>query len=342
MPTADCLLQPMPRIVQPTNLMIAEAAQQLRAGAAVAFPTETVYGLGADTFSEAAIGLVYQMKGRPFNNPLIAHVLDWEQAAPLVHADLRSQIANFKSSTADLTARFWPGPLTLVLPKSDDVPTCATAGLSTIAIRAPAHPVARRLLQTFGSPISAPSANRSGHVSPTAAAHVAQDFADTDLLILDGGPCEVGIESTVVDLSGSGPPSILRPGSITAGQLREFMPDLRTPRLTEQASSPGTAAQHYAPRTPAEIVPSSQLVRRLQGATGPMAVLAFEPAIVAAPHRPIVMPANAAGYAQSLYRALREADALKCDRILIEEPPFDDEQWRAIHDRIRRAAAATS
>lgn len=338
----------MPRVVQPSDDMIAEASRRLRAGEVVALPTETVYGLGADTLSEAAIECVYQLKGRPFNNPLIAHVLDWNQAQSILDfgfwnldspTPVQPIIQNVRSKIQQLTHAFWPGPLTLVLPKSDRVPPRATAGLSTIALRAPSHPVARRLLQAFGGPISAPSANRSGHVSPTTAQHVRDDFSsEADLLILDGGPCALGIESTVLDLT-SFPPRVLRPGSVTVEQLRGIIPDVEAPPIATQAASPGTTALHYAPRTPAELIASSQLHERLQHSTGPMAVLALDVTGIAPPHRAIVMPRSPAEYAQSLYRALREADSLNCVRILIEQPPAHDELWRAIHDRLRRATA---
>ena len=205
----------MPRLVQATDDVIAQAAHMLGDGQVVAFATETVYGLGAGTFQSVALERIYQLKGRPQRNPLIAHVLDQSQAARVV--------AQWDERCRRLAEQFWPGPLTIVAPRGADVPDPATAGWSTIAVRAPSHPLARRLLSAFGGPISAPSANRSGHVSPTTAQHVADDFDDADdLMILDGGACGIGIESTVVDLSGA-VAQMLRPGAISIEQLRELL-----------------------------------------------------------------------------------------------------------------------
>ncbi len=325
----------MSKIVASTDQSIALAAQQLRDGGVVAFPTETVYGLGGGTFQSTAIETIYRLKGRPFDNPLIAHVLDWPHAANLVS----EQLPEFtRSLVLELTNCFWPGPLTLVLPKAATVPAQATAGLETIAVRAPADPIARRLLHAFGSPISAPSANRSGHVSPTTAEHVAADFPEDDLLILDGGACQVGIESTVLDLTTS-PAKILRPGSVTADQLRPILGAIDTPLLYSQTSSPGTRSQHYSPRTPAFLISSAALVDRLRQSSQSVVVLAIHPHRISPPHNLIAMPNDATAYAQRIYSALRDADALNCSEILIEEPPRDAEEWSAIHDRLRRAVA---
>ncbi|MHC5022297.1 MAG: L-threonylcarbamoyladenylate synthase [Planctomycetota bacterium] len=322
----------MIRPIDPTDEAVARAAARLRGGDVVAFPTETVYGLGADTFNPVALHLIYELKQRPPDNPLIAHVLDETQAR---------RVAAFWTDLASaLAARFWPGPLTLVVPRGPDVPDGATAGLPTIAVRCPAHDVARRLLDAFDGPISAPSANRSGHVSPTAARHVAEDFADVhDLLILDGGPCRVGIESTVLDLT-VGPPRVLRPGSVSASELREVLGDLRAAEVTGQDASPGTSPRHYAPRTPAEMVPSEHLLERLKSLHEPAVVLSFASAFVPRPHEPIVMPEAAGSYAQELYDALRRADALERARIIIQEPPRSNDLWQAIHNRLRRATGS--
>ncbi|MHC4210194.1 MAG: L-threonylcarbamoyladenylate synthase [Planctomycetota bacterium] len=319
----------MPRPVRATDDAIAEAAARLRDGRVVAFPTETVYGLGADTFRAAAIERVYALKGRPLDNPLIAHVLDDDQA--------RAVVAGWDDRCTELARAFWPGPLTLVLPRAADVPDEATAGWPTIAVRSPAHPVARRLLAAFGGSVSAPSANRSGHVSPTRARHVADDFADAaELLILDGGPCAVGIESTVLDLSGS-VPSVLRPGAVTVEALRRLLGDVGVGDIASQAASPGTTMRHYAPRTAAELVPARELADRLRTLREAAVVLCFDAAEVGAPHEAIPMPRAPDAYAGRLYEALREADALEPGRIVVELPPSSEGMWLAVHDRLRRA-----
>jgi L-threonylcarbamoyladenylate synthase len=329
----------MPRIVSPTSEHIARAAAILREGGLVVMPTETVYGLGADTFNLHAIERVYTLKGRPANNPLIAHVANAAVA--------KSLVADWDDRCQRLADHFWPGPLTLVMAKADAVSHQSTAGYSTIAVRCPAHPAAMQLLQAFGGPISAPSANRSGRVSPTSARHVADDFAEeSDLFILDGGPCDLGIESTVLDLSGP-KPRILRPGSVNAEQLQgileasnspESLSGVEEPAMSGPSASPGTSSLHYAPRTPAELVDQFELRHRLdQEDDGPYAVICFSPAFVKPPNQPIGMPRRADQYARRMYDALRQADGLGCARILIELPPSNNGLWLAVHDRLKRA-----
>ena len=321
----------MARIVEPTPQAIREAVDRLRAGDCVAFATETVYGLGGDTFNTTALNLIYELKGRPANNPLIAHVLDAEQAMRVVRKwDDRCEL---------LSKMFWPGPLTMVLPKAERVPLEATAGLNTIAVRAPNHDVARALLREFDGPISAPSANRSGHVSPTTARHVADEFAGVaDLTIVDGGRCRVGIESTVLDLTAQ-PARVLRPGMVTPDQLRSLIGQVESAFVASQAASPGTSLRHYAPRTAAELVSSEELPSRLKTLKDAAAVVCFDAQRVPLPHRAIEMPLDAAAYAARLYDAIREADALHCNRILIEQPPEVGALWEAVHDRLRRATS---
>ena len=317
----------MPRLVEPTQDAIAEASRWLERGQLVVFPTETVYGLGADTTNAKAIELIYALKGRPADNPLIAHVLDDVQA--------RRIVATWDDRCAVLSERFWPGPLTLVVARGE-VPVSATAGLDTIAVRAPRHVVARALLQMFGRAISAPSANRSGRVSPTTAGHVVADFPEAvELLVLDGGACEIGIESTVLELTGP-TPRVLRPGAITVERLREVLGEVDATPVTTQLASPGTSLWHYAPRTPAELVETTQLAQRLAGGA-PAAVLCFEPQSVRPPHVPVPMPRSAEPYAARLYDALRTADAIGVSRIIIEQPQETHGPWAAIHDRLRRA-----
>jgi L-threonylcarbamoyladenylate synthase len=316
-------------VSSPTPAGLAEAAARLRRGDVVAFPTETVYGLGADALNAAAIRKVFTLKGRPWNNPLIVHVLDPVRA--------RNLVRTWDDRCDRLAARFWPGPLTLVLRNAAHVPAEASAGLDTIAVRCPAHPVARRLLADLGGPIAAPSANRSGHVSPTTAMHVADDFADvTDLMILDGGPCALGLESTVLDLSVA-LPRILRPGSVTPAMLVAEVGEVEAPLVPHQAASPGTSPVHYAPRTPARLVEHAALVPICAASNRPVAILAFNMPAVANMHRVIQMPAEPAAYAAKLYGALREADAMNPGMILIERPGETGGLWTAIDDRLRRA-----
>ena len=320
----------MARLVPASDRAIVSAAGRLRSGEPIAFPTETVYGLGADTFDEKAIQRVYALKGRPADNPLIAHVLDSEQA--------RRVTAGWDERCDRLARRWWPGPLTLVLNRAGAVPPAATAGWHTIAVRAPAHPVARQLIEAFGGPVSAASANRSGRVSPTTAEHVADDFADVeDLLVLDGGACPVGIESTVVDLTGD-VAGVLRPGGVGILELRESLGDVALLGTVAQGPSPGTTGRHYAPRATTELIEGPGLDERLASLPEAAVVLCFDGASVAPPHRAIVMPPTAADYAARLYAALREADGLVGHgRIIIVRPPSDEGLWRAVCDRLQRA-----
>ena len=318
----------MPRLVEPTSDAIAEASRLLERGQLVVFPTETVYGLGADTRNAEAVQKIYALKGRPADNPLIAHVLDDVQA--------RRIVTKWDDRCALLSERFWPGPLTLVLGRAKIIDPAATAGLDTIAVRAPRHVVARALLHAFGQSISAPSANRSGRVSPTSAQHVIDDFPQADeLLVLDGGACQIGIESTVLEMTGP-IPRVLRPGAITVEQLREVLGEVEAPQITTQQASPGTTPRHYAPQIPAELVDAAQLAQRL-AAGAPAAVLCFDPESVKPPHVAVSMPRSAEPYAARLYDALRTADATGVSRIIIEQPQETHGQWAAIHDRLRRA-----
>ncbi len=320
----------MARLVPASERAIASAAGRLHSGEPVAFPTETVYGMGADTFNEEAIRRVYALKGRAADNPLIAHVLGPEQA--------RRVAAGWDERCDRLARRWWPGPLTLVLPRAGTVPPTATARWPTIAVRAPAHPVARQLIEAFGGPVSAASANLSGRISPTTAEHVADEFADVeDLLVLDGGACPVGIESTVVDLTGD-VAGVLRPGVVGVLELRELLGEVACLETATQGPGPGTAGRHYAPRATAELVEGSALDERLASLRETAVVLCFDGTAVAPPHRPIVMPPTAADYAARLYASLHEADGLVGHgRILIVRPPSEEGPWRAVCDRLRRA-----
>jgi L-threonylcarbamoyladenylate synthase len=304
---------------------IRKAAELLRAGGLVAFPTETVYGLGADASNATAVARLYAVKGRPADHPVIVHFASAEQAFGWAR--------EVPEAARKLAARFWPGPLTLILKRSRLAQDFVTGGQDTVGLRVPSHPVAQELLKQFGAGIAAPSANRFGLVSPTTAAHVREDLGDEVDLVLEGGPSDVGIESTIVDLSG--PDAVLlRPGGISEEQLG-------TPLRTRAAGSPrhaGGMDRHYAPRTPARLVPAHQLDKQIGMMKERVAVLAFS--------RPdervdywLRMPRDPAAYAQRLYAALRELDSTGCEVILVEAPPQAAE-WAAVLDRLRRACTS--
>jgi len=321
----------VPVILEPTPANIAMCAERLRRGLPVAFPTETVYGLGCDSKSEAAVSEVYRLKQRPQSNPLIAHV-----AHP---AMARATVVGWDVRCNRLAEAFWPGPLAIILPRRSEICAASVGGRTSVAVRSPAHPVAQALIEAFGGPISAPSANRSGRVSPTTAAHVAEEFADVeDLVILDGGPCEVGLESTVLDLSRARP-MILRPGAISARDLEPILGPVASPEIGGQTGSPGTSALHYAPATPTELVRDADLAARLAQATAPIAVVGATATSIAPPHQHFALPTHAEPYAQLLYATLRRADHAGAQTILIVAPAERGGLWDAIHDRLRRAAA---
>lgn len=323
----------MQNLVSKAELL--EAAEVLRAGGLVAIPTETVYGLGADAMNEAALGRVYELKGRPSSHPLIVHLGDagqldaWAREAPGV--------------ARELAARFWPGPLTLVLRKHPAVPGRVTGGQDTIALRMPAHPVALGLLQEFGGGIAAPSANRFGRISPTAAEHVREEFGEQCPLVLDGGPCTVGLESTILSLVDA-TPRVLRPGGVSAAELAEVlgaMPGL--PGGTQpQPRVPGSLAAHYAPTTALSVLPGDRVWQAAAGratAGERVAVLCLDAPPVDTPAgvRVMVLPSSPAGYARRFYAALRALDREDFAHIYVEAPPRDA-AWAALWDRLERAA----
>jgi L-threonylcarbamoyladenylate synthase len=313
-------------VVLPTTQNIEQAAQELKEGGLVAFPTETVYGLGCDTFNSSAINQVYTLKGRPKNNPTIAHILESSWALQLTE--------HWNEQCDQLAKAFWPGPLTIVLPKKEEVPKAATGGRNTIAIRSPNHPVAKQLLSCFGSPISAPSANKSGYISPTTAKHVEDEFGD-NIQILDGGACEEGIESTVLSLISE--PTILRPGTISGGEISEIIGKVFTANLSEQndsTDSPGTTAHHYSPHTSVTLLTAKEIDEIAD--ENCVAIT-----IYGAPKNAkawIQMPVDPKEYATRLYGALREADAVGTKRIVIEKPK-SPHNWFAVLDRLNRCAA---
>lgn len=319
---------------RPDRAVLRPAAELLRSGGLVAFPTETVYGLGANALDEAAVQRVFTAKGRPRHNPLIVHAADTDAARALCRA--------WPAEAVRLAGAFWPGPLTLVLPKRPDIPDRVTAGLPSVAVRVPAHPVAAALLDDAGVPVAAPSANPSNAVSPTTAQHVAAGLGDRVDLIVDGGPCPVGIESAVVDLSGAAP-VLLRPGTLTLAELREVVPALTSrggaPRVGAASPAPGMLPRHYAPRARLVLVPPAEWERRV-GALGSTdrgtagALLIFASADVG---HPVRMAADAGAYAAALYAALHALDAARCELILVEEPPSEP-RWAGVRDRLFRAA----
>lgn len=312
---------------------ITRAVDLLRDGKLVAFPTETVYGLGADASNPAAVRRIFEAKGRPDDHPVIVHVADIDAAE------------RWSSSMPDearaLAEAFWPGPLTLIVPRASHVSDAVTGAQASVGLRAPAHPVARALLAEFGNGIAAPSANRFGLVSPTMARHVADDLGDAVDLILDGGACEVGIESTIIAFTPAGP-MVLRPGGIDIDAIAKVLG--RMPVTTDAVAprASGTLASHYAPRTPAALVAHDALraeILQLEERDERVAVLAwsveppddFDGVWLSAPR-------DAAAYGQALYANLRALDAANADTILIEIVP-DANAWTAIRDRIARATS---
>ncbi len=314
--------------VHPSPAILARAASLLQRGQLVAFPTETVYGLGANALDSAAVQRIYEAKGRPAYNPLIVHVADAASAQRLVTI--------WPETAERLATRWWPGPLTLVLPKAMGIPPEVTAGLGTVALRVPAHPVALALLRACGFPLAAPSANQSGQISPTSAAHVAQGLGDRVPLILDGGPTSVGIESTVIDLSGSRP-VLLRPGMISRTELEAVIGPVdvaQDPEAPEEARpSPGMLDRHYAPRARLVFLDSG-VTPAVAPRTGALMRSAAPPAGCSAS---ITLPDDPAAYARGLYGALHELDAADVSVILVEPPP-PSHAWDGIRDRLRRAA----
>jgi L-threonylcarbamoyladenylate synthase len=319
----------------PNAEAIAEAARVLRAGGLVAFPTETVYGLGANALDASAVARIFAAKGRPANNPLIVHVAE--------SAAARQVAADWPDAAALLAERFWPGPLTLVLPKRDLVPDVVTANGPTVAVRVPAHPVAQALLRAAGIPLAAPSANRSTELSPTRAEHVLRGLDGRIDVLLDGGPTAGGIESTVLDLTAN-PPRLLRPGLIGVAELEALLGPLARalpPSSETILPSPGMLPRHYAPRTPLECVETrgeeriASLVRegwRVGWVTFADRGGAEWPDVVRR-----VLPADPAGYAAQIYAVLHELDAAGLDRIVVTLPP-DTGDWLAVRDRLRRGA----
>ena len=330
---------------------IASGARVLEAGGLVAFPTETVYGLGADAENPAAVARIYAAKGRPNDHPVIVHV------AP--GADLDYWVTDIPDAARQLVAAFWPGPLTLILKRASHIPDAVSGGQDTVGIRCPSHPVAIALLTAFKGGrggVAAPSANKFGNVSPTTAQHVRDEFhlddveegsitgepacsAGLHVTVLEGGASQVGIESTIVDLSrlATHGPVLLRPGHITAQQIADVIGQL--PAAPDQAAprASGTLESHYAPRTPVTMVAHAALantVAQLQAKGARVAVIGHACGELGNNMR--LLPAEPVGYAYGIYAALREMDLVQADVILVETPPQDD-AWLGLNDRLRRS-----
>lgn len=331
-----------PRIVDATPSAIRDAAQRLRAGELVAFPTETVYGLGSHALDANAVARIFAAKGRPAWNPVIVHVADVDSA--------RALVTRWPVAAERLAITSWPGPLTLVMPRAAHVPDVVTGGADTVAVRIPSHPVALALLREAGIPIAAPSANRFTQLSPTRAEHVVSALGDRVDLILDGGPCDVGIESTVVDCTGE-TPVVLRTGLLDADTLAARLGapvEVAARRVVADdalRASPGMVERHYAPRAEvwlatradrAEIA-SGLHARRLATPTVRVGAIARGTGW-APPDADVVerLPDDPAGYARGLYAALHAFDAAGCDIVVVDAPPSDG-PWAGVHDRLTRA-----
>jgi L-threonylcarbamoyladenylate synthase len=322
----------------PDPEVIRRAAEILRSGGLVAFPTETVYGLGGNALDEVAVSRIFAAKERPFYNPLIAHCESRRAARQLA--------ARWPDFAERLGRAFWPGPLTLVLPKRDLIPDSVTAGLPTVAIRVPSHPVAAALLREAKLPIAAPSANRFTELSPTRAEHVLKGSQDRVDMILDAGPTPLGIESTVVSLAGE-TPVLLRPGTISVLELQEVLgTSLANPggwSEGEARPAPGTLDRHYSPRGALHVVSTrdrqqlSRMAREAAARGARVGALLLSRSSDGFIHFPVVLPRDPAGYARLLFASLHELDEAGCDVILVESPP-EDPAWAGVWDRLNRAA----
>lgn len=312
--------------------VLARAARAIREGGVVAFPTETVYGLGADAFNPEAVARIFELKGRPRFDPLIVHVASVKEADRV--------LAEIPDSARDLMRRFWPGPLTLVLPKRGTLPDLVTAGLPNAAVRMPSHPLARQLLDEAGTPIAAPSANRFGRTSPTTADHVRKQFPTGLDVLVDGGPCPVGVESTILGFDPDGAPRLLRPGGLPLEELEAVLGPIRTGRWdgSGPCPAPGLLAAHYAPHTPLRFDPETPCpTGKKWGWLG--TGLPQDPARYAAVES-LGEPGDLRTAATRLFAALHRLDELRLDGIDALSVP-ETGLGRAINDRLRRAAAGS-
>ena len=312
---------------------VARAATILKAGGLVALPTETVYGLGADAADDQAVARIFAAKGRPADHPLIVHIASANE--------MTRWARDIPESAWRLAAQFWPGPLTLILKRAPGVADAASGGLDTIGLRVPGHPVAQALLHAFGGGIAAPSANRFGRISPTCVDHVLSELDGRIEAVIDGGPCAVGLESTILDLSGPHP-QVLRPGRITAEALAAVIGQVDKQPSAQAPQAPGSLEAHYAPDTPLRLVESSLLESEAAklAETGLVIVLARRASRTAVNCYWMQLPDEAVMYGHDLYARLREADARGGATLLIEQPPAMPE-WEAVNDRLRRAAVGS-
>jgi L-threonylcarbamoyladenylate synthase len=326
----------MVRVVRATQVEIETAVQALRDGELVAFPTETVYGLGANAQNPAAVRKIFEAKGRPASHPVIVHL----DSPRFLHRWVRE----VPETATKLAERFWPGPLTMVMARAPNVHDIVTGGQDTVAIRVPSHPMAQQLLTAFGGGIAAPSANRYGKLSPTRAEHVREELGETVKVILDGGECQIGLESTIVSFEGQAV-RLLRPGAVTAAQIRQVVGELLIGADLQSPRVPGGTPSHYAPTTPMAIVPSGEVDAHAAALSeGGRRVAVLAQRLPLKSHKYVTW-INAGRrpeqYGHDLYANLRTLDKAGCQRILVQDVP-DGEAWDAIRDRLRRAGSTVS
>jgi len=326
----------MVRVIRATQQEIDHAVQALRDGELVAFPTETVYGLGANASNPAAVRRIFEAKGRPETHPVIVH-LDSPRY-------LHRWVTEVPEAAQLLAERFWPGPLTLIMPRAANVHDIVTGGQDTIAVRVPSHPMAQQLLTAFGGGIAAPSANRYGRLSPTRPEHVRDELGEAVKVVLDGGECQIGLESTIVSCVGP-VPRLLRPGAVTLTQLRAVLPDLTATAAPDAPRVPGDQRVHYAPQTPLSIVATDEIDARAESlSAGGHRIAVLAQRLPLRTYR-FVTWINAGrrpdAYAHDLYANLRTLDTAGCAQILVQAVP-GDERWAAIRDRLARASAGAS
>ncbi|HXR53226.1 MAG TPA: L-threonylcarbamoyladenylate synthase [Steroidobacteraceae bacterium] len=326
----------MVKVVRASQAELEAAVDALRDGELVAFPTETVYGLGANASNPAAVRKVYELKGRPSSHPVIVHI---DQAKYL-----RRWVRELTPAAEKLAAAFWPGPLTLVLPRGENVHDVVTGGQDSVAIRIPSHPMARQLLDAFGGGIAAPSANRYGRLSATRAEHVHDEFGDAVKVVLDGGECQVGLESTIVSCLDDSV-RLLRPGAVTLSQLRGVVGEVQIGADKASPRVPGSTPAHYAPSTPLTIVPGGEidaLAESLSEGGQRIAVLAQRLPLKTYQYVTWINAGKRAeAFGHDLYANLRTLDKAGCARILVQEVP-GDERWDAVRDRLARGAVGAA